>query len=476
MNKLLLMTRIARGQSCSCRRYTTSGMNAVTADKPADTTADTIADIVVVGGGMVGTSLACALASSNNLNNTKIVLLETAPKESNKNWTNAPYENRVSSVTPGSQAFLQSIGVWDKVVERRCYPYMDMYVWDGVSTGNIHLNSADIHKPHMAHMVENSVLVESCMERAEELSSNIRVCFDSQIKEVHLPASSSQLASVELASGEVIKTKLVVGADGPNSYIRNKVGQIETLDYDYEQFGVVATLNVKSKGANTTAWQRFLPTGPLALLPMSQSVCSLVWSTSKENAKELMNDSEEVFIEKVNNAVLKHSTNNGLVEAVNDSMSKLLSVVQPGFISSRRVLHPPLVQSVDMNSRGMFPLQLKHSPYYVKTRMALVGDAAHRIHPMAGLGVNLGFGDAECLVRTIESSFGVGEDLGSLEELLPYETERQRHVVAVMGAVTGLHHLFSTDVTPLVLLRTVGLNATNNVFPVKDQIIKYAMQ
>jgi len=328
----------------------------------------------------------------------------------------------------------------------------------------------------MAHMVENSVLVESCMERVEELS-NVQVRFDSQIKEVRLPSSSSQLASVELQNGDVIKAKLIVGADGPNSYIRNDVAQIKTMDYDYKQFAVVATLNVECQGnANTTAWQRFLPTGPLALLPMSNNTSSLVWSTTKEMAKELVKDSEEVFVERINNAVQLHGTQKGVVGAVNDTMSKLLSVVQPGFLSSRHVCHPPLVQSVDPLSRGMFPLMLKHSPYYVKTRMALVGDAAHRIHPMAGLGVNLGFGDAECLVRGIESSVAVGEDLGSLEELLPYESERQRHVVAVMGAITGLHQLFSTDATPLVILRTLGLHATNNVHPVKDQIMKYAMQ
>ena len=463
LTKILRPQRSAKVLSCTCRWYTNEGCR------------DSYADVVVVGGGMVGTSLACALANSNKFCHRKVVLLETATKEPNKNWKECPFENRVSSITPGSRAFLENIGVWDKVAARRCYPYQDMFVWDGLSSGNIHLDSADLKRSAMAHMVENSVLVESCMERVDELDVNVK--FNAKIEDIVLQEKSSNLTSVKLQNGDVIRTKLVVGADGPNSYVRNKVAQIETMDYDYKQFAVVATLNVKCTGdINRTAWQCFLPTGPIALLPLSHGVSSLVWSTTKENAKELVKDNPEVFVEKINEAVSQQNIHGDLPSFVNDALSKLVSIAQPGFMSSRQVLSPPLVKSVEPSSRGMFPLMLKHSPFYVKSRLALVGDAAHRIHPMAGLGVNLGFGDAECLVRTIESALETGEDFGCLEELLPYETERQRHVVAVVGAITGLHQLFTTSVPPVVLLRTLGMHATNNLYPVKEQVIKYAMQ
>jgi len=454
--------------SCACRSY------ANTAD-----TSYRYADVVIVGGGMVGTSLSCALAHSLKSANQRIVLLETTSEEPHKNWKSTPYENRVSSITPGSKSFLESIGVWEKVTSRRCNPYKDMYVWDGVSSGNIYLNSADVDHLNMAYMVENSVLIESCMERARELESIIEIKFNTKVKDIALPGMSSSLASVKLQNGEVIRTKLVVGADGPNSFVRNNVAKIKTMDYDYKQFAVVATLGVNCRdNLNTTAWQRFLPTGPIALLPMSSDTSSLVWSTTKEKAQELLQETEEGFVEKINEALLGNRgfDRSSILGLAEDAMSTLASVLQPGFLSSRYISRPPLVESVQHQSRGMFPLVLKHSPQYVKTRLALIGDAAHRIHPMAGLGVNLGFGDAECLSRSIASSLHIGEDIGCLEELLPYETERQRHVMAVVGAITGLHNLFSTSTAPLVLLRTLGLHLTNNISPVKDQIIKYAVQ
>lgn len=427
---------------------------------------------------MVGTSAACAFGSSAKLSHNNIIVLETAPEQPDKDWNAEPFENRVSSITPGSQRFLDSMGVWEKIVSRRHNPYKDMYVWDGLSSGNIYLNSADLNHPSMAYMVENTVIVESCMERARELNTNIQMQFNAKIKDVQLPSTSSELATVHLDDGDVIRTKLVVGADGPNSYIRSKVARIETADYDYKQWAVVATLQMKCPGnVNTTAWQRFLPTGPIALLPMSEEVSSLVWSTTKEQAMQLVKENtEEEFVGRINDAISNDNSHDTVVGAVNDTISKLLSVVQPGLLTSRYISHLPSVRGVQEKSRAMFPLQLKHSPQYVKTRMALIGDAAHRIHPMAGLGVNLGFGDAERLLHSLEASADIGNDHGCLEELLSYETDRQRHVVAVVGATTGLHHLYSTSATPLVLLRTLGLHATNNFNPVKEQIIKYAMQ
>lgn len=437
------------------------------------------ADVVIAGGGMVGTAMCCALANSKRFQERKIILLEAGNEPAPKDWRTAPFENRVSSVTPGSASFLDEIGVWEKIVSRRHHPYDDLHVWDAVGSGSIDLRSSDINEKCMAFMVENSVIIESLMEKVKEMSANVDVQFNAKIDNVFFPyhsdVSSPNLVEVQLENGDIVTSKLLVGADGPNSFIRNKAS-ISTTDYDYEQSAVVATLNIKYNSSNNTAWQRFLSTGPIALLPLSNEVSSLVWSTSRQQAKELVQDSEEEFIAKVNNAISGKLSQNSILGATNDLLSSLVSTISPGQLAASYMNKPPIVTNVHSKSRGMFPLMLKHSEYYVKSRLALVGDSAHRIHPMAGLGVNLGFGDAQKLVEILESAVYNGEDYGSIETLLPYETDRQRHVLSVIAAINSLHKLFSTTMTPVVFARTLGLHATNAISPIKNLLIKSAMQ
>jgi len=427
---------------------------------------------------MVGTALSCALANSQMFHDKKVILLEGGRDfGAGKNWNETPFENRVSSITPGSASYLGEIGVWDKVVARRAHPYDKMHVWDGLSPSSIDLNSADIDASEMAHMVENMVLVESCMERARELASVIDIRFNAKVTDIHMPERQGDLVDVQLANGDTIKSKLIVGADGPTSFTRRKA-DIQTVDYDYNQSAVVATVDVNCNGnTNDTAWQRFLPTGPIALLPLSQNVSNLVWSTTREQARELIKDDEETFVAKVNDALTSsQSGNDPMLDSARSFLNTLTSIMQPGRLASNSIHHPPLTTKVHHKSRGVYRLQQLHAPMYVKSRLALVGDSAHRVHVLAGLGVNLGIGDVKSLVETIETSISEGEDYGCLESLLAYETERQRHTVAVMGVINVLHQLFSTSALPVVLARTLGLQATDSLKPVKQQIIKYAMQ
>jgi len=435
------------------------------------------ADVVIAGGGMVGTSLACALGNSEYMAGKEIRLLEASSNPGSKNWNELPYENRVSAITPGSKNFLEEIGVWSCIKSRRYNTFGNMKVWDG--NGSVSLNSDEMGFQNMAYMVENSVIVESCSEIAASLKNNVSIDYNAKISKTVIPStkqtSSSlgeSLVDVHLENGNLIKTKLLVGADGFNSFVRQQA-DLKTYDYDYKQSAVVGTLHVQSEGENSTAWQRYLTSGPVALLPMSNNVSSLVWSTGREEAKRLMKVSDEQFVDEVNQTYARESNlRSSSTQSINDL---IFSIIKPGSNASSSLSIPPVVTSVEAGSRGMFPLMLKHAVQYVKSRTVLIGDAAHRIHPMAGQGVNLGFGDVKCLVKTIENSIICGKDFGSLENLLSYETERQRHVVSIIAAINTLNALFSSTLPPVVMARGLGMQITDALPMVKERIVMYAM-
>lgn len=438
------------------------------------------ADVVIAGGGMVGTSLACALGCSTAFKNQSICLLEASPVTVKKEWTSVPFENRVSAITPGSKSFFKGIDVWNKISARRYHPFQHMHVWDSSSSGSISVDSKDVHEENVAYIIENSVIVESLLEATQE-SDNVQIKYETRINNVDFPVAEAgnsyteDLVTVHLENGDKIQTKLLIGADGFNSFVRGSA-QMQTCDYDYKQSAVVATLKISSKDTkNQTAWQRFLQNGPIALLPIDDNYSSLVWSTSKEHAKLLMNLSEDEFVESINNVIQSSHETNTLVDTIASYAKYLITTIQPGRYASNFLVSPPIVTELQDKSRGMFPLGLKHSTHYVKSRLALVGDAAHRIHPMAGQGVNLGFGDVKCLTQLLETAVDHGEDIGALETLLPYETERQRRVIPIISAINALNSLFSSTLTPVIIARGLGLQAADVMSPIKDRIVKYAM-
>jgi len=464
MSRRLLTQKISNCSKCAYSR----NISSVNVTK--------FADIVISGGGMVGTAMACALGKLESFNDRKVILLETSKEAEKHDWSQKPYENRVSAITPGSSSFLRDIGVWDRVTRKRCNPFNSMQVWEGCGNGSISFDSSDIGSPYISHIVENNAIIESCGEQAKECKS-VEMMYQTRLTNYTAPDSSAseKLVTLEASNGEKIATKLLVAADGFNSFIRTNSG-IKTIDYDYGQSAVVATIKVKTPLPNKTAWQRYLTSGPVALLPLSDEWSSLVWSTSKDKAKELMQLSDSEFVENLNEAFTKPNNSLIPVNALADLMKNVMSTIQPGKYASNVSHQVPMSIDILPKSRGMFPLGMKHSTYYVKSRIALIGDSAHRIHPMAGQGVNLGFGDVKSLVENIDKSCRLGRDLGALENLLPYETERQRHVLSIIGAINGLNMLFSTDAFPVVFARTLGLTMTDSVLNIKEQIIRHAMR
>ncbi|KAM5274798.1 ubiquinone biosynthesis monooxygenase COQ6, mitochondrial isoform 3-T3 [Ctenodactylus gundi] len=265
--------------------------------------------------------------------------------------------------------------------------------------------------------------------------------------------------------------RMQIGADGYNSGVRQAAG-IPNVSWNYDQSAVVATLHLSEATENNVAWQRFLPSGPIALLPLSDTLSSLVWSTSHDHAAQLVSMNEEEFVDAINSAFWSDANHTDFIDSAGSVLQYAVALLRPTKVSARQL--PPSVARVDAKSRVLFPLGLGHAAEYVRPRVALIGDAAHRVHPLAGQGVNMGFGDISSLVHHLSAAAFNGKDLGSMSHLTGYETDRQRHNVALLAATDLLKRLYSSSASPLVLLRTWGLQATNAVSPLKEQIMAFA--
>lgn len=459
------------------RRLCSSDESPEGADEP-------LYDVVIAGGGMVGTSMACALGHEEVFQDKKILLLEAAPQKPQFVLPDK-YSNRVCALGPSTVDLLSSFGAWEDIVNMRAQPVKRMQVWESCSDAMITLNHDDM-STNLAYIVENEVTQAAIMNQFDNIKQNVEIQYSARAKTFELPTNANDddhfrpWTKIHLEDGRIIQTRLLIGADGFKSNVR-QAAQINTMKWDYNQWGLVATLHLSdlSEGSdnngvdeNYVAWQRFLPTGPVAILPLTHNLSSLVWSTSPEEAKRLLKLDEESFIDELNNAIWDDSQKDPVVNNLSITYQNLLAAVLPDAGSFRQL--PPTILGIGENSRAAFPLGLTHSNQYVKSRLALIGDAAHRIHPLAGQGVNLGFGDVTCLRDVLVKAIEEGSDLGALSHLLEYETQRQRKVLPVMFTVDGLQRLYGTSLTPVVLLRSLGLQTTNALKPIKDFIISGA--
>jgi len=385
-------------------------------------------DLIIVGGGMVGAGLACALGDSP----LKVAVIES--REPVLDWPAADYDIRVSAITRASQRFFENVGAWEGMLRRRVHAYSDMHVWDATGSGLIHFDSADIGEPDLGHIIENSVIQAALVERAHQFANVDYLC-PLSLGEVRWDAAS---ATVTTAEGETLTARLLVGADGARSWLRQQAG-IGVKGWSYDQSAVVCTVRTE-KPHDDTCWQRFMPSGPLAFLPMADNHSSIVWSTTPEQAQSLLALEDDDFCRVLGDALENH-------------LGKVVSVGQ----------------------RSAFPLRLQHAEQYVKPRLALVGDAAHTIHPLAGQGVNLGLADAATLAELLLEATAGRQDIGTLPLLRRYERWRKADNLSMMAAMDGFKRLFGNDLLPLRWVRNLGLNLTNGVLPLKNLLIRYAM-
>ena len=394
-------------------------------------------DIVIVGAGAVGSAAACLLAQISHQGQSplKIALIESQPTPI---FTAEKVDPRVAALTEKTRSIFQQLGIWDAVKAKRAAAYRAMNVWDAEGTGRITFDCRQVQQPNLGHIVENTALVSSLIEHIEQ-QPNIELFCQSTITDYSV---DDDALSISLDNGQTVTTQLLIAADGANSAVRENF-QFATKQWDYQQKAIVTTIYTEHSNQQT-AWQRFMPTGPLALLPLDDiegaHCCSIVWSQDTEEAERLMALDDSAFCQ-------------ALSQASEHCLGKILKT----------------------EKRHLIPLRQSHATDYVMPRVALLGDAAHSIHPLAGQGANLGFSDALVLAEEIANAHRRNLDLGDLSVLKRYQRRRKPENLAAMAAMEGFKRLFGAQNSTLRLIRNYGLSAINGLGGIKNKLIKQAM-
>ncbi|MCJ1478502.1 putative ubiquinone biosynthesis monooxygenase [Lambiella insularis] len=446
-------------------------------------------DVVCVGGGPAGLSLLTALRSSPITSSLKLALVEAQDLSKSSSWSLPPdvYSHRASSLTPSSKAFLEHIGAWADLDHSRLQPYQRMQVWDGVSGARISFDweqSPKISHTTVAYMTENANLLRALLTRLSSLSP-IPILDKTSVSSISFgsaPGTSSapDLSSwphLTLSNSKIIASRLLVGADGINSSVRSAAA-IPSRGWDYDRHGVVATVKLGTNfplNLPRTAYQRFLPTGPIALLPLPGPYATLVWSTFPSHAAHLKSLSTTDLASIINAAFRLSTVDIAYMHTIPSGQASELDwrlQHTPSLLEGSQIPHS--VISIQPDSVASFPLRLRHADAYTASRIALVGDAAHTIHPLAGQGLNMGLSDVEALVHNIEDSVRYGRDIGVGKALERYGADRYAANNRLLGVVDKLHKLYSVGSGPLVGLRSWGLEAVDKVGFIKDFFMKQA--
>jgi 2-octaprenylphenol hydroxylase len=396
-------------------------------------TTATATEIVIVGAGPVGLTLAALLAASESATRLRVRVIDAqGPAE----WNAARMDIRVYALSRASQRAFERLGVWNEIRARRVSPYRRMCVWEGASfgaRGSLEFDAAEIGEPDLGHIVEDNLIREQLTRVLLECDS-VEMRFAATLSSLEESAAGMR---VELTSGETLNAALVVGADGAGSRVRTSVG-IPALERSYGQQAIVAHVTTAVPHA-ATAWQRFLPGGPLAFLPLANGQSSIVWSLPNAQAQTLLGATEPEF-----------------VAALQEASGGVLGVLELGSL------------------RAAFPLELVRAHEYCRAGVALVGDAAHCVHPLAGQGMNLGLADAVCLAATLGAACEAGEHVGDLRVLDRYVRARKGTNLAMQLAFDGLDRLFRLD-ERAAPIRKLGLAAVDELPVAKRMLMRYAL-
>lgn len=384
-------------------------------------------DIAIVGGGIVGLTLAAALKNSE----LNIAVIDK--KASYQPLKDKPTA-RVSAINQANIAALQQLDVWQHVQQNRTSAYTHMHVWDKDSFGDIHFSCDEMGSDALGVIMENQALVNGLAE-AVSAQRNVQTV-TAGIERVLTGPNQTMLM---LDNNDALSCRLLVGADGGNSYIRKQAGFPITFK-DYEHTAIVANI-CTAEPHNNVARQAFTPTGPLALLPMADPhVCSIVWSQSPDAASALMSMDDTAFC-----------------HALSATSNSVLGTLQLE------------------TSRVAFPLTMRYAREWAKDGVVLVGDAAHTIHPLAGQGANLGMQDALALAELLVELEAQDKDIGLHKNLRAYERSRKTEAMKMIAAMDGFKFLFDGDDPIKKLIRGIGLSATNKLDVVKNAFVSHAM-
>ena len=396
-------------------------------------------DVVVVGAGMVGASLACGLIDAG----FKVALIESGALNPSQDWLPGQVDARVSAVSLASENLLKNLKVWP-VIETmsRMQAYKAMQVWDACGTGQLNFTAAEQHLAYLGHIVENCTITFALHQTLEQKTYQLYEY--SQV--VDMTPQEITPRCLTLAGGEQISASLVVGADGANSKIRQLAG-LPTREWDYPHYALVTRVKV-SQAHKNTAWQRFTEDGILAFLPLKTAAeeapdahfCSIVWSRPKVQAQAMQQLPEQEFC-----------------QALSRAFENRLGAV------------------IATDQRHVIPLRQRHAKRYVQAGLALVGDAAHTIHPLAGQGVNLGFLDVASLVDVLTQAQQQGLDISSIKVLKKYQAQRRVDNLRMMTLMESFSRLFGNQQPMLSLLRNTGMNWVQKLSPIKQHLVQQAM-
>jgi 2-octaprenylphenol hydroxylase len=391
------------------------------------------ADVLIVGAGIAGLSLAIALSKSD----CHVVVIDGAdrPKSVNEGVALNDWDLRVSALTPTSIRFLESLGVWQRIPSERTAPYQAMCVWDADGTGRITFNAEDVAASCLGHIVENRQTVQALLECAEACSG-VELRWQSALESL---SRTPDGWSIDCAGDQRLSAQLVVAADGARSKVRQLTAQ-PTRDWDYHQSAIVGTVALSSPH-QATCWQAFLSTGPLALLPLPDlSKVALVWSLDAQEHAEVAALSDTAFIEALNQA-----------------------------------LGPLAPHAEAVGTRVSFPLKQSHAIDYVDDALVLVADAAHSIHPLAGQGINLGLSDVRILAQELLAGCAGGLTVSSPVSLKRYQRQRKSENLAMMAAMEGFKRGFGSPHPAAVILRNIGLNMVERQHWLKRWFMRQAI-
>lgn len=389
-------------------------------------------DVLIIGGGMVGAVLSVALQQAG----FRIGLVEAERPAAFDAM--GDYDLRVSAISPASRTLLDNLGLWDAVADSRISPYRGMRVWDADGHAKLEFEHTALGLPELGHIVENNLIVDSAWAAIGNTGGNTRggvqVFCPAKLTDI---AVHSDYAEAFLDDGNVLTAQLIVGAEGAGSPVRNYAG-IRTTGWAYGQRCTVGSVTTELSH-QAIAWQRFLPTGPVAFLPLADGSCSLAWHANEPLARELAELDDADFCMR-------------LTQASGGVLGEITGI----------------------GKHAAFPLRLMHADEYVRPRIALAGDAAHVLHPMAGQGVNLGLLDVAVLTEVLERGHKAGRDLGDLVLLKRYQRARKTDNLLMMAATDGIKRLFGTDTPLSARLRDRSIAAAESFTPLKQIMIRQA--